>query len=75
MQTTIDDGIPAPPVRVTQKRVTPEMRALQPGQSVLVERVTAICLRDYGRRRRWKMVTKKDGSQNGSNLVRFWRVE
>lgn len=76
MKTTIEEGIPAPAVRSYRRRVTVEMKGLQPGQSVVVDRLTAMCLRDYGRRHEWEVVTQRvDGKGlEVGEAVRVWRV-
>lgn len=72
----IEDGIPAPKLRKHQRRMTPELRALQPGQSVLLGPETAMCLRRFGYRSGWEMVVRKAETASGSNGVmwRLWRV-
>lgn len=77
MNTTIETGIPAPPIRRHKKRVTDEMKALLPGQSVVVRPEVAMCLRDYGRRNGWEVTTAKvrDNGNEADKLIRVWRVE
>lgn len=72
---TIEEDVPAPPVRKHRKRLTPELRGMQPGQSVVVDDITAKCIRDFGYRNGWEVVTKavRDGVEMDGK-IRVWRV-
>ena len=75
--TKVEDGIPAPEVRENTGwvyRVSEEMKAMQPGQSVVVELRMARTLRAFGRYHGWTTVQKKEAGENGTALVRVWRV-
>jgi hypothetical protein len=70
MKIAIEEGVPAPKPRTWEKRLTPELREMKPGQSVLVTVEVARSLMDYIRRQGWVGVQRKeDGSQ------RVWRIE
>lgn len=71
MKPIIETGVPAPPLRV--RRLTKELKDMNPGESVVVDRPTVFCLKYHGRKQGWKMVTRKEG-ENGAGMVRFWRV-
>jgi hypothetical protein len=79
MQETIEieSGVPAPEPRVmtAQTRLTAELRALQPEQSVVVDEKTARRIRAYGRYRGWKTVQRRENGGDGMALVRVWRLE
>lgn len=75
MQTTvIETGIPAPPVRQYQNRLTPELKAMEPGQSVKVDKRTAAALRAYGNRLGWQYSSRTERNDGGVPYIRFWRV-
>jgi len=68
----ITKNIPPPPRKVVTKRITPELREMVPGDSVLFrDRPAAIAFVSWARQvRKWKTATKKEAGG-----VRAWRVE
>jgi len=65
----IEDGVPPPPVRVTKRRLTDAHRAIGPGQSILCEPKTALCLMAWGRSKGFKMQQRQEG-----DALRVWRL-
>jgi hypothetical protein len=68
----ITKNIPPPPRKTVIKRITPELREMVPGDSVLFpDRLAAVAFVSWARQvKRWKTATKKEAGG-----VRAWRVE
>jgi len=64
----IEPAIPMPKPRKNKKRLLPIFAKMQPGESVLVDVVTANCLTAFLRRRNQLPITRQEGP-----LVRVWR--
>lgn len=77
IQAQIEEGIepPAPRVMTAPTRLTPELKGIQVGQSVLLTKEQSATFRSYGRYRKWKTVQKQEAGENGEVLVRVWRLE
>lgn len=66
----IEKSVPPPPVQRGTSRMTPELRAMCPGDSVVVDPKTAACLRMWGRNHVWEMTQRKDKGK-----LRVWRIK
>jgi len=66
----IELGIEPPPRKVTQKRVTPELRAMPVGASFVCDFGMATAFRTWAVNQGWKVRQKK--GEDGS--YRVWRV-
>jgi hypothetical protein len=77
IQATIEEGRPAPAPRPQDpdQKLSPELKGMVPGQSVLLEKRASVALRAYGRYHGWKMVQKQEAGENGVAKVRVWRLE
>jgi hypothetical protein len=65
----ITDSVPLPAPRNWRKRLTPELKAIQPNQSVLLDKETARCLVVY--LHYWGM---KCATRTTPEGVRVWRL-
>lgn len=66
----MDKNIPPPTARIYVRRLNESLTEIKPGFSVLLDIETARCLRSYGRRKKWKMAQRSEGT-----LMRVWRLE
>lgn len=64
------DNFAPPPPAIRTHRITPELKAMKPGEHRLLDRKTAACLRSHGRYNGWTMVQRNEGEN-----VRVWRLE
>lgn len=66
----ITSKIPPPAKSVKVSRLTAELKAIEPGHSVLLDDSTAYCLRAYFTYKKIPCVQRKEGS----GLTRVWRL-
>lgn len=69
MKYKMQTDIPAPKERIHHKRLDDSLKAMQPGQSCLLDQLVAICLVQYGKYNGWVMRRKAEAGQ-----VRVWRI-
>lgn len=69
MQVEFSTEHKAPRPRERRLRLVPELKAIQVGQSVLLDKPTALCLGDYLRRNGMSYVQRAEGQQ-----IRIWRT-
>ena len=70
MKIEFSSDIEPPPVRTITKRLTEELKGIQPGQSVLLDKPTALCLIEHLKGRGFKSTRRTEENA----LVRVWRM-
>ena len=66
----LEIGIAPPEKAKRNRRITEEMKKMQPGHSILVSSEVMPCLISYGRRSSWE--TRRSAQPDGG--YRIWRV-
>ncbi len=67
----IEKSIPAPEPKRWGNRLTESLKAMLPGDSVLLDRKIAAALRAYGRYHQWEMTQREETG----GKVRVWKIK